>query len=353
MTSHQHNQRTPIIDVEKIIGDAISVLDSRSRDVLIRRFGLKKKQKETLESIGRQYGITRERVRQIEAHAKKSLQTLPAAFRPVKEMLEALFARAGGILTENQIEKLVQQGGAGQVANILFCLDTLPGFTYVAHDRLFHPHWKFEPALNPHAAEVVVAAQKTLEATGHPIPAKDLTQRIRGQLRERIASVSSDALLSILEASTHIGKTALSEWGLTSWAEVSPRGVGDKAYAVLRRHKKPEHFRRITELINEAHFDNKKANAQTVHNELIKDDRFVLVGRGLYGLREWGYVPGTVADVLESILRKSQHPLSRDELIEKVLQQRLVKKNTIVLGLQNNKRFVRTSKNHYTLREKS
>ena len=163
-------------------------------------------------------------------------------------------------------------------------------------------------------------------------------------------SLPHTCIVAILRASKSIAASVFGEWGLVGWAEVSPRGVGDKAYAVMRRNNKPEHFRNIATLINSANFDAKQANTQTVHNELIKDERFVLVGRGLYGLKEWGYVPGTVADVLEALLKKAEEPLTKDELIEQVLKQRVVKRNTILLGLQNNKRFLRTRENRYTLR---
>lgn len=171
------------------------------------------------------------------------------------------------------------------------------------------------------------------------------------EIKKTIGEDVTDAYIhAALAASKNIAKTAFGDWGLIGWAETSPRGVGDKAFAVLRRNNAPAHFRDITTMINAANFDHKKANPQTVHNELIKDGRFVLVGRGLYGLKEWGYVAGTVADVLESILKKSTRPMKKQELVEEVLKQRMVKKNTILLSLQNTARFERTDKDLYTLR---
>jgi len=51
---------------KKICKDLISDLKDREREVIVRRFGLEGKEKETLQSIGDSFGITRERVRQIE-----------------------------------------------------------------------------------------------------------------------------------------------------------------------------------------------------------------------------------------------------------------------------------------------
>src|SRR3990167_4119778 len=52
--------------VTKMVASLIKSLSARNKDIISRRFGLKNGRKETLESIGKSYGITRERVRQIE-----------------------------------------------------------------------------------------------------------------------------------------------------------------------------------------------------------------------------------------------------------------------------------------------
>jgi len=90
---------------------------------------------------------------------------------------------------------------------------------------------------------------------------------------------------------------------------------------------------------------------QTVHNELIKDSRFVLVGRGIYALEEWGYYPGQVKDVILRVLREERKPITKEEILEKVLEQRLVKENTILLNLSNKKYFERDVQGKYKVKE--
>ena len=92
----------------------------------------------------------------------------------------------------------------------------------------------------------------------------------------------------------------------------------------------------------------KKAHIATTHNELIKDPRFVLVGRGLYALSEWGYINGIVKDVITKILDKSG-PLSKKEIVEKVMKERYVKENTILVNLQNSKNFKKEKDGKYSL----
>jgi DNA-directed RNA polymerase delta subunit len=117
----------------------------------------------------------------------------------------------------------------------------------------------------------------------------------------------------------------------------------------MKHHGKPEHYSAITELINKHALDHRTAYKETVHNKLIKDPRFVLVGRGIYALSEWGYEPGVVADIIKAILEESGKPMSRDAIVDAVLKKRLVKKNTILVGLSNKKEFKKVGKNLYAL----
>ena len=151
-----------------------------------------------------------------------------------------------------------------------------------------------------------------------------------------------DLLESYLSISKLIKQNPYGEFGLVSWPTIRPRGVKDKAYAVMARAAKPMHFRDVAAAISKSGWSNRRAHPQTVHNELIKDPRFVLVGRGLYALSEWGYTPGTVSDVIASVLKAAKRPLSKDEVSKRVLDARMVKPNTVFLNLQNRDLFRKT-----------
>lgn len=341
------------VDLSAITDAILQALDARSKDIITRRYGLKSNVSETLESIGKEYGITRERVRQIEANAKKSLSSLEETLRPVHELFIRIFTMYGGALTEEHIVEIAQQESSSQVTSHMlhFHLDIYPHMRYVGESELFAPHWQLDDLTKSHANEIVAHAVELLKKEKHPQPLARLMSDIQSKFSDPTEQPSKEHIIAALTASKHVSRTAFGDWGLSGWSETSPRGVGDKSYSVLRRHGKPAHFREITNMINETKFDHKVANPQTVHNELIKDKRFVLVGRGLYGLKEWGFMSGTVADVLESILKKAEQPLTKEELVTKVLKQRIVKKNTILLSLQNNQRFVKTGENRYTLKD--
>ncbi|MDP2830460.1 MAG: hypothetical protein Q8O21_00130, partial [bacterium] len=147
------------------------------------------------------------------------------------------------------------------------------------------------------------------------------------------------AIYSLLRAARNIEQNKFGHWGIHDWREIKPKTINDKVYLILKNHGKPMHFAQIAGRINQVEFDKKQANTATVHNELILDKKYVLVGRGLYGLKEWGYQEGTVADVIEEILNEARVAMSRDEIINKVLEKRLVKKATVILALMDKDRF--------------
>ncbi|OGY36598.1 MAG: hypothetical protein A3E36_03340 [Candidatus Andersenbacteria bacterium RIFCSPHIGHO2_12_FULL_45_11b] len=338
-----------MINFSQLTEDALQRLDARSRDIIVRRFGIEKDEKETLESIGKEYRITRERVRQIEANAKKELTSMQDILGGAELLLAEIFAEHGGLMSESHIVSVVEErtGMPIDPHTIHFFLTILPSFTPVPPNSLFETHWQHPASLHDNIEKIVVMAMEVLKKNNAPIALEQLVNEIRAQAQGAV--VPNTHIHAALHASKNISPTAFGDWGLVGWAETSPRGVGDKAFAVLRRHGKPAHFRDITQMINSAEFDHKKANPQTVHNELIKDGRFVLVGRGLYGLKEWGFMAGTVADVLASILREATKPMSKDELVQAVLKQRMVKKNTVLLSLQNNTKFRKLENDLYAL----
>ena len=140
----------------------------------------------------------------------------------------------------------------------------------------------------------------------------------------------------------------MGEWGVAQSPNVRAKGMRDYAYLTIKRHGSPMHFTEVARTISDL-FD-RKAHVATCHNELIKDSRFVLVGRGLYALSEWGYSAGVVKDVIQEILKK-YGPLTRSEIIERVRKERYVKDNTILVNLQDSKLFGRDDKGRYVSAE--
>ena len=344
--------------ITKTVALLVKNLSPRNRDIISRRFGLKSGKKETLESIGRGYGITRERVRQIEEFSLKQLTKAVASSAEVVKYISLakdILNGSNGVMKETELFKAFSGSDREDVVNasLVFMLtlaggsgSPLNGPVRSGENDSFHSFW----AIDNQSAELFMSSSSNLirafERNEKPVSQSELVS-----FAETDGAVNSRDLGAMLSIGKKLGRNVFGEVGLVNWADIKPKGVRDKAYLVLKKENKPKHFTEITKLINSTGFSSKKASAQPVHNELIKDSRFVLVGRGMYGLLEWGYRSGTVKEVLVDLLKNSPKPMAKAELVAKVLDARMVKENTILLNLQDSKVFSKRGDGTYALRK--
>jgi len=383
--SNHQAEEVANLDAVEIIQNLFGELNERERDVLTRRFGLNGKEKETLEGIGSVHKLTRERIRQIETAAVKKLRQLKRAENYVaglKRVINQLIEEHGGLMEkEYLLDNLVNfsaggyRGRDGDLSthknNLDFLISKLlhDHFEEVNSHQYFKPSFKLKHQLLDHlealGAELLekIKEAKTIFRTDELFDLAsnlesyknyqekfdtpnnlDISNVLKNELFEENAELvnANKPIYSLLQAAKHIEQNKFGHWGQYDWREIKPKTINDKIYLVLKNHGKPMHFVDITHRINEIDFDGKKANAATVHNELILDKKYILVGRGLYSLKEWGYQKGTVAEVIEEILKQAESELTRDEIIDKVMAQRLVKRATIILALMNRNKFEKT-----------
>ncbi|MEK7203699.1 MAG: sigma factor-like helix-turn-helix DNA-binding protein [Patescibacteria group bacterium] len=333
------------------ISEVLKFLNSRSQDIVSRRFGLKTGNIETLESIGKKYKITRERVRQIEEAALRELRKNFETFNLKDQVskIKTILSSYGNTAREDFLfhEFSGTQGYNKVNAALAFLMTISNNFEYHPEDEAHFSTWTVkDPFYFERAKETAEKLIQNFKKQNSVISESELVPFFNKASQENITD--RKIILSYLNLSKLIGKNSFDQWGLTHWPEIRPKGIKDKAYLVLKMATKPIHFREIATLINGHRFDSKKANFQTVHNELIKDKRFVLVGRGLYALSEWGFEAGTVKDVLINLLKK-HGPMAREKIIAKTSEVRFVKPNTILLNLQDKKLFKKDEKGFYGL----
>lgn len=321
-------------------------LSPKTKDIFDRRFGVKSGEPETLEAIGKTLGITRERVRQIEEVGFSFVR------KNNKESLDSVYADLANYFTEHggfkREEKVLEElGGKNQKPYVLFLLTLGEQFSRVCEKKDYHYFWANVPNAQEKVKETLGSLVSQMQKIGKPIPVKDFYTQVA--LKQ---GFSPSATLSCLEISKRIQPNKEVGLGLIEWPEIKPRGVKDKAFLVFKKHGKPLHFTAVADLIDKFNYNlpNKKTYSQTVHNELIKDSRFVLVGRGTYALAEWGYVPGTIKDIITNVLKNKNEPMHRDEVVKQVLAQRLVAKNTVLMNLNNKKHFDKDSSDKYFIK---
>lgn len=322
-------------------------LPVRSRSIVEARFGIGTDTPKTLEEIGKSYQITRERVRQVIGSALGFLsqeKAHPSIGQVVDSIEQALAEHHGVIKSEQLLEKLSLQSKKERGALLAF----LEALSVVKEEKITKEYerlYRLKDFSLARLKKIKDAAKTILEEAQDALEAKELYARFKKAQSE----VSEQELFDMLSVSREIKQNVFGKWGLAGWSDIKPRGTREKAYLVLKTAAKPLHFREIADLIDSYGLQKKKkSHPQTVHNELIKDKRFVLVGRGIYALSDWGYKRGTVKEVITDILRAAGKPLSREEVLEKVLQIRQVKKSTVIINL--NTFFARIGKNAYTVK---
>ena len=195
-----------------------------------------------------------------------------------------------------------------------------------------------EKTLKGHVQAIIAA----IKAIGEPKSIEHIAKQTSLEDPKHVEAIAG--------TSKHLA-TLNGQWGLMKWPIVNPKNIRDKIYVILKQNGKHMHFNEIANAIKNSDFKRKDVTTQAIHNELIKDKRFVLIGRGIYALKEWGYKKGTVADIITEVLTEAGEPLHRDEIVKRVLKSRYVKETTILLNLQGKNQFKRTAKATYGLAE--
>ena len=319
----------------------------REREIISRRFGLKGS-KETLEQIGEMLSITRERVRQLEKAILIRLQIAAEEgqipeLAPAEKLLVRNLTEMGRVAKLNDLADKVygKEATASERAGIYFIATFAKALTIVEENDKYNvavgiAEYGDSKKIRERVDEVV----KVIRENKKPMTLDELDNKLDYEHPDHIKAVASiSKLLATLNG----------VWGLAKWPSVNPKNIRDKIFVILETKKEPMHFSEIAREIRESNFKRKNVTVQAIHNELIKDDRFVLIGRGIYALSSWGYKKGTISEIIKSILEKADRPMTREEIVKHVLHVRKVKETTILLNLQNKKLFKKVDRNSYTL----
>ncbi len=334
----------------KILGS----LADKEKIIISRRIWLNW-EKETLQEIGNDYSITRERVRQIEdVWIKKIWRIIKTTeLSKIQEMWEELITLHGwllikdnlvnGVINELKIDKAINPGIIEIILQSDFSITK-------SKPQLWTKTYFYFPEVNKKIiSEVHKEALKMLKKKWDILEKNSLYEMIKINLFQSYGKIETVLVDSILDIFTDIVKWEEKYIWLEKWKILNPATLKDKAIYIMKKQKQPVHFVELTNSIA-THFKEPVKTA-TIHNELIRNNEFVLIGRGIYVLKEWGYKPGTVIDVIIDILWKVKWPLSTDAIIAKVLKTRKVKSSTVYMNLQDRKHIERVWRNLYQLKK--
>lgn len=341
------------MSANKLISTVLAALDNRQREIIVGRYGLGKGNKiQTLAALGARYKVTRERVRQLEVGALKTLKEVMLK----DQVWSAVIARgrkylkdAGGVMRSEAFLEEMQAAAAGlNLHQLQLIADATGSFNFHPEDKNLYAFFYLDKVALRSAVGFVDQWAAFLKGKKQEILAGKYPALLEGFVKQK--GLKFSWVNNFLAISKKISRSPYGDVGLAEWAEIAPKTIRDRVYMVLKKKKTPMHFRAIAQTINEVFTNRHRASTPTVHNELIKDGRFVLVGRGMYALREHGYQPGKALDVIKRVLKKNG-PLRPREVILAVQKERFFKPNTILVNLQNKAHFVRQANGTYQIRE--
>lgn len=349
---------TPLVastlqELPSIVDNLLLLLSDKEKTVIKKRFNIGGRGRFTLEQIGQDFSVTRERIRQIEKNAlgKMRRNVFNTALKNLHEHVAELVRVHGGLMKRDTLVEKLQEvflpNKKFDVSSLDLSLVLHDGLEYIGNTINFYPYLRDNKlpdySIKNAANQMVNQLQKYGDV-------KSLA-KLHTDLKTLFEDIGFDMMKvkSLIDIDKRITLLENDFVGLLEWRHVHPRTLRDKILFILRHERKPMHFTEISRRIAEADFDTRRINVQAVHNELIRHDSFVLIGRGIYALSEWGYERGTVSEVVERILGAAKE-LAQEEIIARVLKQRQVKKITIVLALKNNKKFTRIGRKVYRLR---
>lgn len=350
----QHQVDTLEAPIDQRLKALLMVLPDRDREIIESHFGLFNVPFATLEEIGKRFSITRERVRQIE---RSSIQVLRKSsefdkhIRPFEDSVVQILETSGGAMEEHQLfrEALgLRWTDLGQIPQFLFA-ELLGRVERIRPNKLERSGWRLKLSSWEFIEQTIGAFEEVMKTAGQPLTEDEFFAAIRGSAYfvRHEAVLTPKVIEAILGLSQSVCKNPFGLWGLSAWPEIVPKRMSDKIYLVMKKTDKPMHFREIARAINEFRFDHKVAHPATIHNELIVNRKYVLIGRGIYALAQWGYEPGVVAEVIAKILDEAQKPLVRQKIVVEVLKRRNVKTATIHLALTDRSKFQKLPTGEY------
>lgn len=354
MVEQEEKTRTSL-DPLTVVISALGVLKERERDVLMNRFSLSGGKKTTLEAIGQKLQITRERVRQIETAAVKRLANNPSKdLIQLMKVINSFMTSNGGLTDLNGLANYLKVDGDQQAEAEINALRLIMSvdsrLVLLKKNSSLKMGWIQRNFPIDILIPTIEEIKEILKKNDKPMGVDAIWEEFKSTdfMAKNENKITPLVVVGAMHVAEEVALTTEGEWGLSSWPIVVPKRIRDKVYLVLKHNDEPMHFADISTAINQ-NYPEKQVLSRTVHNELIGDDRFVLVGRGIYALKAWGYKPGVVADVIQEILKKAKEPMTTNEIIEAVLNTRQVKKNTVVANLQNRKLFRKVGRGTYTL----
>lgn len=346
-----------------VINTLLPQIKQRNREIFLRRTGLLNGKEETLEEIGFSFGLTRERVRQIEETIK--LKLIKLIRRESKDILDIIFKEISNqivLSTEesfNIYQNLIKE-------NVEFSRNVIVNLIMeaIGNKALFISSsgnlWTVSKAIAIRYPDIIRIARRIL--SGLTMDLELLAVEVSREIGFR-EKVEIEVVKKIIRASARF-LNIVDIQGYDSNA-ISPQSQRlsnirkDFAYFYIKRQGVPVNLREIFRAMQDEapHLVPQEGGMSDVmhvlDSNLERDKRLAWAGQSIFALVEWGYEHEvtTIGKAVERLLRRVGRAMSTGEICNEILKLYSVSANSVSAALkrEEGKRFRRVKKGFWTI----
>ncbi len=333
--------------LDSFLKDIFSDLDNREKEILLRRYGLLDDE-ETLAEIGQDYNLSRERIRQIQFQALKKIENFLQKHSSWNRFLEETkeFLKPLGIKKEIKFHQEIKENFKLSDNDLriyrFLCLFSKKIY-YSPTDENFYSFYAANEKLYNLARHCLKRIYFSLaEHEGFYPEAKFMSLVIKEFKYHFHHQPNFEELIDFLTILKKLAKNPFGFWGFVDHRFIAPRSLRDKIYFILKLENKPLHYLEIYRKLNQLQKIEdelipiswrKNYRPNLIKNELIRNDFFSFLGKGVYGLQEWGLTPGSAKDLILEFLKKKKI-IHQEELWHLISSLRPIKKNSFLIYLK-------------------
>lgn len=337
--------------------------NDKAKEIIKKRYGLINGERQTLEEIGESYGITRERIRQIQAKALKNMKhPISVAKKPLLELMEKILFQNGGLLSAEEADIKVPEALGGMIDDGSSVLDLLCDLELIQSCRIgdiviYSP--LFDGVKLDILSEKIIASVKK-EDLG--LDVLSIVKKI--ELFKKITDDRFDPQSFVFRYCRTDPR--IEEIGLAS---ASPETIfkhytsgyfAKKSWVVLMKRvleqeQMPLHFTEITNKVNDLMGNSERqVDVRRAHSIMIEDEAFAHSGvNGTYGLTAWGLRKELTPQLIEECMKKAGFPLHWKQIYNYVSKYKNTKPANITTCLETNRLFKKVDTGVYWLADNS
>ncbi len=296
--------------------------DDRTKEVIQRRYGLVSGEKETLEEIGTKYGLTRERIRQIQVKAKKRLNHLTnLSKKPIINIVEDLIRNNGWIISDVEADKLIPTVFRGLNFDGSSLLDLLKDLGWIQNheigDVLYYSP-KFGKVLLGNLMDSII---KILKKKQLPLRIDEIIEEHEELKKINIENFNAtNFVLRSCHIDPRIEEKVSGRYGLYIQSNRTMNLWVPLMVQVLETEETPLHFTEISEKVNDLLLDTShKLDQRRAHAILVQKNIFAHVGiRGMYGLTSWGLRKESTTELVTEYIKSAGFPVHIEQIYDYV-----------------------------------